>query len=86
MPKVGKRGLENMKMVRITLRLPKQHIEIIDALVNIGEYTSRSDVIRSAIRNLIYEQSDKLLEGIEKVEKLKRLTDTVNKLAQYTKK
>jgi Arc/MetJ-type ribon-helix-helix transcriptional regulator len=75
-----------MKMERITLRLPKQHIEIIDALVNIGEYASRSDVIRSAIRNLIYEQSDKLFEAIEKVEKLKRLTDTVNKLAQYTKK
>jgi Arc/MetJ-type ribon-helix-helix transcriptional regulator len=75
-----------MNMERITLRLPKQHVEIIDALVDVGEYASRSDVIRSAIRDLVYEQSDKLLGALEKLEKMKRLTNTVSKLAEYKEK
>jgi Arc/MetJ-type ribon-helix-helix transcriptional regulator len=74
------------QMERIALRLPKYHLDVIDALVHIGEYTSRSDVIRTAIRELVHKEADKVSEGIEKMEKIKRITDLANKLSEFEKK
>ena len=37
----------------ITVKLPKYFIEDIDRLVKEGKYTSRSEVIRMAIRDLL---------------------------------
>ena len=74
------------QMERIALRLPKIHLNMIDALVSIGEYTSRSDVIRTAIRDLIRKEADKVPDGIEKMEKMKRISDLANRLSEFEKK
>lgn len=37
----------------VTVKMPESYVEAIDELVRIGRYTSRSEVIRAAIRELL---------------------------------
>lgn len=37
----------------VTVKLPETYLEGIDELIKIGRYTSRSEVIREAIRDLL---------------------------------
>jgi len=45
-------------MERVTLRIPKQQIEEVEHMVDTGEFPNRSEAIRSAVREMINEQSD----------------------------
>lgn len=47
-----------MHMERVTLRIPKQQIEEVEQMVETGEFPNRSEAIRSAVREMINEQSD----------------------------
>jgi len=51
-------------MERITIRLPKQQIRMIDLMVDAGEFPSKSEAIRTAVRDLVDDRSGKLLEKI----------------------
>lgn len=48
-------------MKRVTLRLPEQQLKMIDMLVEYGEFPSASEAIRTAIRDLIDQRSEKLV-------------------------
>ena len=37
----------------VTVKMPESYIEAIDELVRIGRYSSRSEVIRTAVRELL---------------------------------
>ncbi len=56
-------------MQRITLRLPEQQLKMIDMLVEYGEFPSASEAIRTAIRDLIDQRSEKLVGRIKLFEK-----------------
>jgi len=45
-------------MRKVTLRIPRQQIERVDEIVDRGEYPSRSEAIRDAIRGVLDESSD----------------------------
>ena len=45
-------------MERVTLRIPKQQIEEVEHMVETGEYPNRSEAIRSAVREMLNEQSE----------------------------
>jgi len=57
--------LGDTNMQRVTLRLPEQQIKMIDMLVEYGEFPSASEAIRTAIRDLIDQRSEKLAGRIE---------------------
>lgn len=42
-------------MDRVTHRLPPEHVEEIDALVDAGVYPNRSEFVRAAVRQLLYD-------------------------------
>lgn len=42
-------------MERVTLRIPKKQIEEVDQMVESGEFPSRSEAIRSAVRDMLGE-------------------------------
>ncbi|MFB6127851.1 MAG: ribbon-helix-helix domain-containing protein [Halolamina sp.] len=45
-------------MERVTLRIPKQQIDEVEQMVETGEFPNRSEAIRSAVRDMLNEQSD----------------------------
>ncbi|WP_435196012.1 ribbon-helix-helix domain-containing protein [Natronomonas sp. EA1] len=45
-------------MERVTLRIPKQQIEEVERMVDTGEFPNRSEAIRSAVRDMINEQTE----------------------------
>jgi antitoxin ParD1/3/4 len=44
-------------MERVTLRIPKQQIEEVERMVELGEYPNRSEAIRAAVREMVAEES-----------------------------
>lgn len=58
--------LTSITMERITLRLPKQQLELIDKLVTAGEFPSKSEAIRAAVRDLVDTHYEKLLSRKER--------------------
>ena len=56
-------------MQRVTLRLPEQQLKMIDMLVEYGEFPSASEAIRTAIRDLIDQRSEKLVGRMKLFEK-----------------
>ena len=77
-------------MKRVTLRLPEQQLKMIDMFVEFGEFPSASEAIRTAIRDLIDQRSEKLVgrmqlfdkaqEQSNKVETFLRLKEGQNKI------
>ncbi len=53
-------------MERVTLRLPKQQVELLNTLVSAGEFPSKSEAIRAAVRDLVDNHYDKLLTRKER--------------------
>ncbi|GGM68823.1 Arc/MetJ-type ribon-helix-helix transcriptional regulator [Halarchaeum rubridurum] len=45
-------------MERVTLRIPKQQIEEVEEMVELGKFPNRSEAIRSAVREMLDEQTD----------------------------
>jgi antitoxin ParD1/3/4 len=43
-------------MERVTLRIPKQQIEEVEQMVELGEYPNRSEAIRAAVREMVAEE------------------------------
>jgi len=51
---------------KITLRLPRSFIRQFDFLVKIEDFSSRSEAIRTAVRDMLYHRLDMVMEKIEK--------------------
>ena len=51
---------------KITIRLPKSFIRQLDFLVKIEDYSSRSEAIRIAVRDMLYHRIDLVMKKIEK--------------------
>ena len=58
-------------MQRITLRFPEQQLKMIDMLVEFGEFPSASEAIRTAIRDLIDQRSEKLVGRMQLFDRAK---------------
>ena len=46
-------------MERVTLRIPKQQIEEVEHMVELGEYPNRSEAIRAAVREMLAEEGNR---------------------------
>ncbi|MFC7204537.1 ribbon-helix-helix domain-containing protein [Haloferax namakaokahaiae] len=44
-------------MERVTLRIPKQQIDEVERMVETGKFPNRSEAIRSAVREMLNEQT-----------------------------
>ena len=75
-----------MDDIRMTIRVGLQDTQVIDMFVRTGEFSTRSEFIRRAIKE--YSQNH-MEEIIKKTEAMKKLQDMVNIIEQnkeYTKK
>ena len=50
------------EMDKVTIRLPRRYLRRLDFLVRVDDFPSRSEAIRTAVRDLLYERLDLVLE------------------------
>jgi Arc/MetJ-type ribon-helix-helix transcriptional regulator len=62
-------------MQRITIRLPEQQLKMIDWLVECGEFPSASEAIRTAIRDMIDQRTEKLRGKIQLFEDMQTISE-----------
>jgi Arc/MetJ-type ribon-helix-helix transcriptional regulator len=75
-----------METQRMTIRLPKRHINSIDMLIRAGEYATRSEVIRHAINDFIKRKADSIIEEADRIKKVQELNLELESIEPYTKK
>ena len=54
-------------MQRITLRLPDQQIEMLQQMVEAGEFPTVSEAVRDAVRQLIEKRASRVLRESDQV-------------------
>ena len=54
-------------MKRITLRLPEQQIEVLEQMVDAGEFPTVSEAVRDAVRQLIEKRASRVLKDSDQV-------------------
>ncbi len=53
---------------KITIRIPKRFLEAIDFLVDIDDFPSRSEAVRAAVRDMIYDRVELVTDRIKKMQ------------------
>ena len=54
-------------MKRITLRLPEQQIELLEQMVDTGEFPTVSEAVRDAVRQLIERRAGRIIRDSDQV-------------------
>ena len=71
---------------RITVRLPKRDLASIDAFIDLGEYTTRSEVIRHAVRDFLRKSTSEILESANQIKQVQQLQQEVKSINSYLQK
>lgn len=53
---------------KVTIRLPARYIRALDFLVQVDDFPSRSEAIRAAVRDMVYDRINLVMDKIEKME------------------
>lgn len=54
-------------MDRITIRLPRQQVEMLEKLVEVGEFPTVSEAVRYSVRELLEKRGDRALREAEQI-------------------
>jgi Arc/MetJ-type ribon-helix-helix transcriptional regulator len=54
-------------MQRITLRLPEQQINLLQHMVDVGEYPNVSEAVRAAVRELVEKRASRVLKDSDQI-------------------
>ena len=75
------------KTEKITIRLPSRFVEALDILVSVDDFPSRSEAIRTAVRDLVYIRSSLVTRKAKRMRELHRNVSRLRDLElQYLKK
>jgi Arc/MetJ-type ribon-helix-helix transcriptional regulator len=58
---------QGTEMKRITLRLPDQQIELLEQMVEAGEFPTISEAVRDAVRQLIERRAGRVLKESDQI-------------------
>jgi len=53
---------------KITVRVPRRFLEAIDFLVELDDFPSRSEAVRTAVRDMIYARVELVTDRIKKMQ------------------
>lgn len=59
-------------MEKVTVRLPERYVRALDFLVKVDDFPSRSEAIRAAIRDFIYQRVDVVMDKVKKMEEAEK--------------
>jgi len=72
-----------MADTRLTLRLSMQDIQVMDMFLRSGEFSSRSEFIRRAIREYQQSHMEEIIKKAEAVKKLQNIVDDIELGKEY---
>ena len=72
-----------MADTRLTLRLSMQDIQIMDMFLRSGEFSSRSEFIRRAVREYQQNHMEEIIKKAEAVKKLQNIVDNIELGKEY---
>jgi Arc/MetJ-type ribon-helix-helix transcriptional regulator len=75
-----------MQNIRLTIRLPSQDIYTINMFLRSGEFSTRSEFIRRAIREYSQNHMDEIIKKAETMKKLQNLVNNYETTEEYLKK
>ena len=76
----------DMQTERITVRLPTQDIRAVDLLIKVGEFVSRSDAMRVAVKELVDSRLEEAIEKADRRQKVQKLAAKLEEIDEYSKK
>ncbi len=59
-------------MEKVTIRLPERYVRALDFLVTVDDFPSRSEAIRAAIRDFIYQRVEVVMDKVKKMEEAEK--------------
>jgi Arc/MetJ-type ribon-helix-helix transcriptional regulator len=79
--------MEEPELEKVTIRLPERYIRALDFLVRVDDFPSRSEAIRAAIRDFIYERVDVVMDKVKKMEEAERTLEAMEQFeSEYLRK
>jgi len=75
-----------MENDRITIRLPQIDRRQIDVLIRLGAFTTRSEVVRHAVKEYLENHTTRILAKAEQFKKIQELEAAADLIAPYMKK
>jgi Arc/MetJ-type ribon-helix-helix transcriptional regulator len=79
--------MEDSDLEKVTLRLPARYIRALDFLVKADDFPSRSEAIRAAVRDFIYNRVDLVADKMKKMEEAEKTLAQIEELEErYLKK
>jgi len=55
---------------KVTIRLPRSFLRRIDYLVEVDDFSSRSEAIRTAVRDLVYARAELVPDKVSKMQRI----------------
>jgi len=56
------------ELEKVTIRLPSRYIKALDFLVQVDDFPSRSEAIRAAVRDMVYDRVNMVMDKLKKLE------------------
>lgn len=79
--------MEEQELEKVTIRLPERYVRALDFLVRVDDFPSRSEAIRAAIRDFIYERVDVVMDKVKKMEEAERTLEAMEQFeSEYLRK
>ena len=79
--------MEEPELEKVTIRLPERYVRALDFLVKVDDFPSRSEAIRAAIRDFIYERVDVVMDKVKKMEEAERTLEAMEQFeTEYLRK
>ena len=75
-----------MENHRITIRIPQYDLHSIDLFIRAGVFSSRSEVIRRAVNELVSAYADQVIEKLDTARKIQELELSVETVEPYVQK
>lgn len=57
---------------KVTIRIPRRYLRALDFLVKADDFPSRSEAIRMAVRDMIYDRIEMVPEKLQKIQDAER--------------
>jgi Arc/MetJ-type ribon-helix-helix transcriptional regulator len=65
---------------KVTIRIPRRFVDSLEFLVEADDFPSKSEAIRVAIRDLVYERIDLVTEKLKKIQDTEKAINEIQDL------